>query len=142
VSGQRLAPSERLRHRHEFERVFQHGKKQVSAAFVWYMLPTSNAGSRLGMAVSKRVGGAVVRNRVKRYTREFFRQYKDQFDPPCDVVVVARHKAADMRYAESVQEFLSLLRRYRRAQPRQSDRSRRRDNTPGTEDISHATEHP
>jgi ribonuclease P protein component len=136
VGDQRLPPSERLRHRHEFERVFQHGVKQVSAAFVLYVLPTSHRCSRLGMAVSKRVGGAVVRNRVKRYTREFFRQHKDQFDPPCDVVVVARHRAADMGYAESVQEFLSLLRRYRRVQ------SRQRDKMPDTEDISHATEHP
>lgn len=115
MGDQRLAPCERLRHRREFERVFRHGEKQVSAAFAWYLLPTSNVGPRLGMAVSKRVGGAVVRNRVKRYTREFFRQHKDQFDPPCDVVVVARHKAANMDYAESVQDFLSLLRRYRRA---------------------------
>jgi ribonuclease P protein component len=136
VDDQRLAPCERLRHRREFERVFQHGEKQVSTAFVWYMLPTSNLGSRLGIAVSKRVGGAVVRNRVKRYTREFFRQHKDWFDPPCDVVVVARHKAADMGYAESVQDFLSLLRRYRRAQPRQRGR------VPDAEDLSHATEHP
>jgi len=136
VGDQRLAPCERLRHRREFERVFQHGEKQVSAAFVWYMLPTSNAGSRLGMAVSKRIGGAVVRNRIKRYTREFFRQHKDQFDPPCDVVVVARHKAADMGYAESVRDFLSLLRRYRRTQPHQ------RGKAPDAEDLSHATEHP
>lgn len=136
MRDQRLAPCERLRCRREFERVFQHGEKQVSAAFVWYMLPTSNVGSRLGMAVSKRVGGAVVRNRVKRYTREFFRQHKDQFDPPCDVVVVARHKAADMDYAESVRDFLSLLRRYRRTQPRQQGRA------PDAEDLSHATEHP
>ncbi|MDH3601658.1 MAG: ribonuclease P protein component [Candidatus Tectomicrobia bacterium] len=142
MGDQRLAPSERLRHRRDFERVFQHGKKQVSAAFVLYMLPTSNVGSRLGMAVSKRVGAAVVRNRVKRYTREFFRRHKDQFDPPCDVVVVARHKAADIRYAESVQEFLVLLRRYRRTQLRQRDKSRQRGRMSDTEDVSHATEHP
>jgi ribonuclease P protein component len=71
------------------------------------------------MAVSKRVGNAVVRNRVKRYTREFFRRYKMQFDPPCDVVVVARRQAADLQYAESVQQFTSLLRRYLRQQRQQ-----------------------
>ena len=140
MGNQRLASSERLRHRREFERVFQHGEKQVSAAFVLYMLPTSHVCSRLGMAVSKRVGGAVMRNRIKRYTREFFRQHKDQFDPPCDVVVVARHKAADLGYAESVQEFLSLLHRYRRVQSRLREKQRGR--APDAENLSHATEHP
>ncbi len=118
MGDQRLSSSERLRHRQEFERVFQRGTKQVSSAFVWYLLPTSGPHSRLGMAVSKRVGNAVVRNRIKRYTREFFRRHKMQFDPPCDIVVVARRQAADLEYAESVQQFTSLLHRYLRKQRR------------------------
>lgn len=119
MGDQGLSSMERLRHRREFERVFQHGIKQVSPAFVWYCLPTSGPHSRLGMAVSKRVGGAVVRNRVKRYTREFFRRHKMQLDPPCDIVVVARRQAADLPYAESVQQFASLLRRHLRGQRQQ-----------------------
>ncbi len=119
MGDQRLSSAERLRHRHEFERVFQRGTKQVSPVFVWYCLPTPGTHSRLGMAVSKRVGNAVVRNRVKRYVREFFRRHKMQFDPPCDIVVVARRQAADLQYAESVQQFTSLLRRYLRKQGQQ-----------------------
>jgi RNase P protein component len=45
-----------------------------------------------------------------------------QLDPPCDIVVVARRQAADLQYAESVQQFTSVLRRYLRKQ-----RSQRRD---------------
>jgi ribonuclease P protein component len=116
MGDQRLSSMERLRHRHEFARVFQRGTKQVSPAFVWYLLPAPGPHSRLGLAVSKRVGNAVVRNRVKRYTREFFRRHKMQFDPPCDIVVVARRQAADLPYAESVQQFTLLLRRYLRQQ--------------------------
>jgi ribonuclease P protein component len=116
MGDQRLSSIERLRHRHEFERVFQRGTKQVSPAFVWYVLSTSGPCSRLGMAVSKRVGNAVVRNRVKRYIRECFRRHKMQFDPSCDIVVVARRQAADLQYAESVQQFTSVLRRYLRKQ--------------------------
>ncbi len=124
MGDQRLPSMERLRHRHEFERVFQGGMKQVSSAFVWYCLSTSGPQSRLGMAVSKRVGGAVIRNRVKRYTREFFRRHKMQFDPPCDIVVVARRQAADLQYAESVQQFSSLLRRHLHVQGQQRRDSR------------------
>jgi len=119
MGDQRLSSMARLRHRHEFERVFQRGAKQASPAFVWYLLPTPRPYSRLGMAVSKRVGNAVVRNRVKRYAREFFRRHKMEFDPPCDIVVVARRQAADLPYAESVQQFTFLLRRYLRQQGQQ-----------------------
>ena len=63
MGNHRLTRLERLRHKREFERVLQQGTKQVSAAFVLYLLPTSGPRSRLGLAVSKRVGGAVVRNR-------------------------------------------------------------------------------
>ena len=119
MGDQGLPATERLRHRREFERVFQRGVKQVSPSFVWYCLPTPGPCSRLGMAVSKRVGNAVVRNRVKRYAREFFRRHKTQFDPPCDLVVVARRQAADLHYAESAQQLALLLRRYLRQQKRQ-----------------------
>jgi ribonuclease P protein component len=134
MGDQRLSSVERLRHRQEFERVFQRGTKQVSPAFVWYLLPTSGPDSRLGMAVSKRVGNAVVRNRVKRYAREFFRRHKMQFDPPCDLIVVARRQAADLQYAESVQQFMSLLRRYL-----QQQRQQRRDKPLPPADPSRVT---
>ena len=114
VGDQRFTSSERLRHQREFQRVFREGTKQVSSAFALYVLPTSESCSRLGMAVSKRVGGAAVRNRVKRHIREFFRHHKAELCPPCDLVVVARQGAARLSYADVVQHFLRLLRRYRR----------------------------
>lgn len=122
MGDQRLQPWERLRHRHEYQRVFQHGTKQVSSAFILYVLPTSGPRSRLGLAVSKRVGKAVARNQVKRRTREFFRRHKAQLDPTCDVVVVARRKAAEVPHAESTRQFLTLLRRCRRIQEREGQK--------------------
>jgi ribonuclease P protein component len=116
VGDQRFTSSERLRCQREFQRVFQDGAKHVSPAFALYVLPTSASRSRLGMAVSKRVGGAVVRNRLKRCIREFFRRYKADIHPACDLVVVARREAADLSYAEITQHFLRLSRRYRRPQ--------------------------
>ena len=116
MGDQRLPPEARLRHRRDFQRVFEHGTKQVSSAFVVYLLPTDQPRSRLGMAVSKRVGGAVVRNRVKRRTREWFRRAQSELQPPCDIVVVARRPASELPYAESAALFLSLWRRHWRKQ--------------------------
>ena len=114
MGDQRLRPVERLRRSSEYQRVFQHGKKLVSPTFVLYVLPTLELRSRLGMAVSRQVGNAVVRNRVKRRMRELFRRHKALLQPACDVVFVARRGAAEASLEEYTQQFLVLLRRYQR----------------------------
>lgn len=119
MGDQRLRPSERLRHRGEYQRVLQHGTKQVAAAFVLYVLPTAAPCSRLGIAVSRRVGGAVARNRVKRRIREFFRRHKAELESTCDMVVVARRAAVEMSHTEYARQFLTLLRRCQRLQERE-----------------------
>ena len=114
MGEQRLRPSERLRHRHEYQRVLQYGIKQVAPAFVLYVLPSMAPCSRLGIAVSRRVGGAVVRNRVKRRTREFFRRHKGELGGAYDIVVVARRAAVEVSPGEYARQFLTLLRRCQR----------------------------
>jgi ribonuclease P protein component len=64
------------------------------------------------MAVSKRVGKAVTRNRVKRLIRELFRRHKNFFKSPCDVVFVARHRAAEASLGDYTRQLLMLLSRY------------------------------
>lgn len=113
---QRLRPSERLRRPREYQRVFQHGKKLVAPAFVLYILPEVEPHSRLGMAVSKRIGKAVVRNRIKRYIREVFRRHKVWLHSPCDLVFVARRQAAQASVPEFTRQFLTLLRGYHGSQ--------------------------
>jgi len=57
---------------------------------VVYALPRDRGPSRLGVAVGRKVGRAVRRNRIKRLVREVFRRNRDELRRPCDVVVVAR----------------------------------------------------
>ena len=110
MGDQRLRPAERLRCPRAFRRVFQQGKKLLSPLFVLYILPTSQPYSRLGLAVSKRIGSAVVRNRVKRRLREVFRCHKYLLDPPCDVVIVARSAAARAPSSVYTEQYRGLLR--------------------------------
>jgi len=65
--------------------------------------------SRLGITVSRRVGGAVVRNRVKRLVREFFRHCQHGIAPPQDILVIARPIAAQATYADVVRELSGAL---------------------------------
>ena len=70
---------------------------------------------RLGVTVSRRVGNAVVRTRVKRRVREWFRRNRGQFPAGKDVVVIARPSAAEIASAEVGRELEGALRRLARA---------------------------
>ena len=66
---------------------------------------------RLGVTVSRRVGGAVVRNRVKRAVRVWFRWSRHGVDGDLDLVVIARRGAAGLRAAEVAEQLDRLLAR-------------------------------
>jgi len=65
---------------------------------------------RIGITVSRKVGGAVVRNRIKRHLREVFRHICS-FLPSVDLHVIARRSAADCSSAVLREEFLTALRK-------------------------------
>jgi ribonuclease P protein component len=65
----------------------------------------AEAPARLGVTVSRRVGGAVVRTRVKRLLREWFRRHRSLFPKGKDIVVVARPAAAEARGEEIGRDF-------------------------------------
>ena len=72
-----------------FKAVYNHGRQAVNAYFVVYALPGPE-GNRLGVTVSKKVGKAVVRNRIRRLVKESFRLQAARLKPGFDIVVVAR----------------------------------------------------
>jgi ribonuclease P protein component len=71
--------------------------------------PARSAQSRLGITVSRRVGDAVARNRIKRLVREFFRHNQMRIRPAQDVVVIARPGAADATYPDVQRELEAAL---------------------------------
>ena len=114
MGDQRLRPVERLHCAHAYRCVFEQGEKLVGSLFILYILPTLEPHSRLGIAVSKRLGNAVVRNHIKRCLRETFRQHKALLPSSCDVVCVARHGAVGVPCARYTEQFLMLLQRCQR----------------------------
>ncbi|MBI5095666.1 MAG: ribonuclease P protein component [Candidatus Hydrogenedentes bacterium] len=102
---------ERLTRRSEYLKVYEAGKKQVDQAFICYVHAQLGHGRQFGMAVSRKVGGAVVRNRVKRYLREIYRRHRGQLSSDLCTVVIARPASARLTFHECETALWRLLQR-------------------------------
>ena len=118
---------EKIRKKKDFERLYKQGMRLYSKNFTVLLCknpPSSdskmtNSGisqgesssgrRRLGITVSKKVGNAVIRNRVKRLLREFFRRNKDKLPPSRDILIIARKNAAPLSYRDVHMELGNIL---------------------------------
>ena len=98
----------RLSRSADFERVYRQGRSVANRWLVLYAFPNADAdadggaGPRLGLSVSRKVGGAVDRNRVKRLLREAFRAEAGRVPADRDIVVVARPEARELAEREGL----------------------------------------
>lgn len=93
--------------RGQYTSVFSRGSPLISTLIVIKVLPNGLELSRYGLVTSKRVGGAVVRNRVKRRLREILRQ--TELKAGWDIVFIARQAAATASFADLKQSVGRLL---------------------------------
>jgi ribonuclease P protein component len=100
------AKRRRLSRSAEFERVYRQGRSKGNRFLVLYAFPRAEdepgAGPRLGLSVSRKVGGAVDRSRVKRCLREAFWAEAERLPDGADYVVVARPDARELAEREGM----------------------------------------
>jgi ribonuclease P protein component len=114
----RFRPRQRLRTPAEFDRVFRRGVRLDGALFVLVAAPNDGEQDRLGLAVSRRVGGAVTRNRVRRLLRESFRRLERGARRSADLVILGKPELASSGLAEIGRELAERVRCLERATAR------------------------
>ena len=94
------AKRSRLSRSSDFQRIYRQGSSTASRFLVlyWFKRPAEpgDEGPRLGLSVSKKLGGAVVRNRIKRLLREAFQANAGQLAEEYDLVVIARPQLIEL----------------------------------------------
>jgi ribonuclease P protein component len=110
VPSNALPPARRIRRRGEFQRVFDAGRRAHGRYLTIIAAPASGPDSRIGIVASKKLGGAVVRNRAKRLIREVFRAQESP-DRPADLVIIPKAAALQAKTAEVVSDYRTLLKR-------------------------------
>ena len=99
--------SHSLKLNHIFQRLYR-TNGQANGYLVLYARRNRTDTNRVGITVSKKLGHAVVRNRVRRRLREVYRLHEAQFQPGWDIVVVARSRAVACGFADLTRAYLSL----------------------------------
>lgn len=98
-----------LKKNSEFRQTYSFGKSFANRYAVLYVRQTNSENLRIGFSVSKRVGGAVVRNRIKRLFREYCRLNYHRFTTSKDVIIIARNPVRGLGYYDVAKALEGLF---------------------------------
>lgn len=109
MESQSFQPEERIRKRQDYLRIYEQGKRVYTRSFTIIVCPNQAGMRRMGTTVSKKVGNAVKRNRIKRLLREFFRLNKGKLPASHDIVVIAKKGISKLTYNDVYTELENRL---------------------------------
>jgi ribonuclease P protein component len=109
VRGQRYPREARLVRRGEFDAVYRAGKRRSSSHFTVFFRANELPQSRFGLSIKKALGGAVVRNRIRRRLREVVRCHRLEIPAGWDIVIHPKSSVARAEFRALTADLLRLL---------------------------------
>jgi ribonuclease P protein component len=102
----------RLSSKQDFAAVYRTGKSAANYQLVlYYKKNPAEPHFRVGISASRKIGGAVVRNRIRRRLKEIFRLLADEIKEGYDIVVIVRKAAVDLDHAALVRSVRHVLKK-------------------------------
>jgi len=110
-----LTKADRILRRREYIALSKSGRRIQNDHFIAYFIADPQGRSRIGVTVTKKIGRAVKRNRIKRLVREFFRLNRHRLSGKWDISIIAKRQAADLsseKVYRSLQELVDRISSY------------------------------
>lgn len=104
-----LRPHERFRKRKDFSHIYRKGSRYRGRGFILIYLSNNLHFSRMAVVASKKVGNAVVRNRIKRRFRALYRTNKNLLKGPTDLVIITEKHIGTISWNDVQEEFVKAL---------------------------------
>ncbi|RED52696.1 ribonuclease P protein component [Cohnella lupini] len=101
----------RLRKREDFNVVYRYGRSFANSQFVVYWRKRSKSTFRMGVSASSKLGGAVVRNRLRRMVKEIVRLNSTKLHEDMDLILIVRKPALSLPYKQMESSILHVLRK-------------------------------
>lgn len=98
----------------EIQEIYRGGKSYVTRYFIFYLFRTADEPIRVAVAAGKKLGNAVIRNRIKRRLREMFRRNQSHLTGSGQVLIVGRKPILDADHTEIEKAFLAVCRKVKR----------------------------
>ncbi len=112
MAAQGLTAAERIRRRQDFERVYATGTRISGRLMTVFVLSNGLTTPRLGVAATRKLGGAVERNRARRLAREVFRRHKYAIGE--DIIILPRREMLDAPFSRLEADYQDILSRPRK----------------------------
>lgn len=103
-----LSKVNRLKKRYQFNYIYKNGTHFTSSALVLYVATSRTKSIKVGFAVTKKLGKAVVRNTIKRRLREIVRNQLPNLKQNYNIIIVARENVANFSFEALSKQFLDL----------------------------------
>ncbi len=100
-----------VKNNRDFARIINCGKKYWNDCFIIYVANNEYQNYRFGISVSKKIGNAVTRNKIKRQIRNIIDKYKNIYQNDKDYIIIVRKKYIDFNFQELSDAFNNLINR-------------------------------